>query len=390
MTTYTQSLRLWQGTPFDPAIRAAWGPPLNTNDTLIDNAINLQAPIDLTGLTTYTLTTSNGAPDQARCAVLNLINTPAAACTVILPNVPRVGWAINNTLGGQTITLQAGSGTTVALPADGTYHLYVADGAGNIALQTVAVTPPSPGLVGTSLTINGASQLNGPVTILGTLNANGIAAQGNLSAFGISTPGAITAQQNITSATGLVAGASITVGGAGKATFGFGTPLNLSNVTIDPSSTAAIFVNTRTGNVTPFTGYVCNLGVTGSFHAIWQFNGAIAGSITPVGGSGTAYNTTSDATLKNDMGIIEGVGDLIDKLRPRWFTWKSNPDATPEPGFFAQEVSRVWKWAVTKGRGRKGRKAYVPWMMDNAKLIPLLVAEIQDLRRRMLELERRP
>lgn len=378
------------GVPFDPSIRAAWGPPLNTNDTLIDNAINLQAPISLNGLTTYTLTTANGAPDQARCAVLVLQDTPAAACTVILPNVPRVGWAINNTLGGQTITLQAGSGTTVTLPADGTYHLYVADGAGNIALQSVAVTPPSPGLIGTSLTVNGASQLNGPVTIIGSLAANGITTQGGvILGSNLQVANSITANGSITGQS-LVSGSTLTVAGTGKATFGFGTPLNLTNVTIDPSTNGAIFVNTRTGNTTPFTSFASNLGVTASNHAVWQFNGAAVGSIAPNGSGAVAYNTTSDATLKNNWGVIEDVGDLIDKLRPRWFTWKADPDAPPEPGFFAQEVSRVWKWAVTKGRSRKGRKDYVPWMMDGAKLIPLLVAEIQDLRRRVLELERRP
>lgn len=322
--------------------------------------------------------------------MLVLQDTPAAACSVILPNVPRVGWAINNTLGGQTITLQAGSGTTVALPADGTYHLYVADGAGNIVLQTVAVTPPSPGLIGTSLTVNGASQLNGPLAVTQLITTqSGINAQGAVTiGSGLSVAGQVTANGAVTGLS-LTAALNLAVNGPGTTTFGTNLT-NLSVVKIDPSSTGAVFVNTRPGSATPFTSFASNLGVTASNHAVWQFNGAAVGSIVPNGSGGVNYNTTSDASLKNAWGPIENVGDLIDKLRPRWFTWKADPDAPPEPGFFAQEVHRVWKWCVTKGQGRKGRKGYMPWQIDNAKLIPLLVAEIQGLRRRVLDLERRP
>jgi hypothetical protein len=76
-------------------------------------------------------------------------------------------------------------------------------------------------------------------------------------------------------------------------------------------------------------------------------------------------------------------------LRPRWFRWKSDQHANSEPGFFAQQVRRVFPWAVTRGRGRPGSKSFKPWQMDNAKLIPVLVAALQDAHRRIAALERR-
>lgn len=116
------------------------------------------------------------------------------------------------------------------------------------------------------------------------------------------------------------------------------------------------------------------------------------GTIT-TDGTTTAYNTTSDAILKIDDGLIKAAQALsiIGKLKPRWFRWKSDPDEDSRPGFFAQQVSRVFPWAVTKGiRGKR------PWQMDNSTMMPIvvralqaLVAENNDLRRRIAAVERR-
>lgn len=390
MTAYSTSMRYWEGVPGDPAVKNVWGTALNTNFTLIDQSFNAVATIDITGQATYSVTTANAAPDQARQAVLPFTGALAAACVVTLPNVPRVGWATNGCTGGFTVTLTTGAGTTAVLPADGTYHLYIADGAGNVTLPSLTAAASS-AITGTSLAISGGGSVSGGfivgqnLTVVGAAQFDGaVGVNGAVGALAFNTNGPVDALS--------VSTFGLSVTGIGRATFG-SNATNLSQLFIDPTNAggaSTVYVNTRLGNTSPFTGYICNLGVTTSFHAIWQFNGAITGSITPVGGNSTAYNTTSDATLKNDWGLLDNVGDLIDRLKPRWFTWKADPDAPPEPGFFAQEVSRVWKWAVTKGQSRKGRKDYKPWQMDNSKLIPLLVAEIQDLRRRVLDLERRP
>ena len=132
----------------------------------------------------------------------------------------------------------------------------------------------------------------------------------------------------------------------------------------------------------------------GSDPEIQRDTGSQSSSLVQVGIS-RLYQINPDPTdagrqhRRANAHAVQFVGKLIDRLRPRWFTWRDNPDAEPEPGFFAQEVHKVWRWAVTKGRGRKGRKDFKPWQMDNAKLIPLLVAELQSLRKRVAELEAR-
>lgn len=119
------------------------------------------------------------------------------------------------------------------------------------------------------------------------------------------------------------------------------------------------------------------------------FNGATAvGSIT-TDGTTTTYGTTSDARLKEPFAthLPFGSGRIIDRLKPRWFRWKRR-DAEPEPGFFAQELHRVFPWAVRRGSGRPGSKNFQPWQTDVAKLMPVVIAELQFLRRRVAELER--
>ena len=134
MTTYTPSLRLWQGTPGDPAIRNAWGTDLNTNFALIESAILGTASISIAGLTTYTLTTANGAADQAREYVQTFTGLLTGDCTVTLPNVAKFGFAINSTTGGYNVILSVGAGTTVIVPPDGLPYFYYSDGATDVAL----------------------------------------------------------------------------------------------------------------------------------------------------------------------------------------------------------------------------------------------------------------
>ncbi len=108
------------------------------------------------------------------------------------------------------------------------------------------------------------------------------------------------------------------------------------------------------------------------------------GSITYSAGT-VHYNTVSDARLKNDQGPIDS-GDIVDALEPKWFSWKNDP-GEKIPGFFAQEVATVYPWAVTEGKGEPGEDGFEPWQMDKVELVPLLVAELKSLRKRVAYLE---
>lgn len=497
MTSYTTSLRLWQGTPGDPAIKDQWAPPLNENDNLIEAAITDTVQVDLTGLTTYSLTVSNGGADQSRPLVQQYINTPGGNCTVTLPNVPKIGYAQNSTTGGFNVILTTGAGTTATIPADGFWHLYSADGAGNVSLPSVLFGPPSaPGafqgtsgtfsgpvsmtaLTATTGTFSGAVAANAgvvlpnAVAISGSVNPGGApqaliglssanrtqisAGAGGVQFFNsinntqtglIDTSGNASFPGQVSASTaafnGAVTGLNFTVTTNGQAYYGKDTsntarPIlsidagNFTNIynggaqrvrIFNQAGTREFFGVDNSGNVTisaPGVPSPITNSTTGSSWNVntgWDIN--VDGSITSatikvgtshgsgilqtfyttgvsqvgsivVSGAGVVYNTTSDQRLKAGRGPLDGhhSGGIIDRLRPKWFTWLTNPDADPEPGFFAQQVHRVFPWAVRKGKGKPGSKGFEPWQMDAGKLIPVIVAELQSLRLRVAELERR-
>lgn len=140
-TTYTPSLRFWLGSPGDPTIRNAWGTFINTNEQLAEAAILGNATISIAGLTTYALTTANGAPDQARPLVQVFTGALTGNCTVTVPNVLKFGMAINQTTGGFNVILTSGAGTTVTVPPENLPYDYFCDGAGNV---TVYQRQPGP------------------------------------------------------------------------------------------------------------------------------------------------------------------------------------------------------------------------------------------------------
>jgi hypothetical protein len=95
------------------------------------------------------------------------------------------------------------------------------------------------------------------------------------------------------------------------------------------------------------------------------------------------YTTSSDARMKTE---VEGESPLavVDRLQPKWFVW--NDSQTVDYGFFAQEANEVWPNAVSPGGDDLNED---PWMMDQSKLVGLLVGAVQELSARVEELEAR-
>jgi hypothetical protein len=125
---------------------------------------------------------------------------------------------------------------------------------------------------------------------------------------------------------------------------------------------------------------------TGSIYQVFNFNGATGGTIAPTGGgTGTAYNTSSDQRLKDNIQDCDDAGSIIDALRVRSWTWKST-GWTEAFGFVAQEEAAVYAPAVTAGDDDPDTISR-QWARDDSKLVPLLVKEIQSLRARMAQLE---
>jgi hypothetical protein len=111
------------------------------------------------------------------------------------------------------------------------------------------------------------------------------------------------------------------------------------------------------------------------------------GSITYNRGGGVvAYNTTSDYRSKTILGEVEAPGDTIDALKV--YRGIMNGATVERPMLIAHEAQEVAPYCVT------GEKDAVDddnnpiyQQMDHQVLVPLLIAEIQQLRARVAALE---
>lgn len=98
------------------------------------------------------------------------------------------------------------------------------------------------------------------------------------------------------------------------------------------------------------------------------------------------YNTSCDALLKNDRGAMsaDDAWDIIAPILIHDFTWKATDEF--DHGVFAQELYEIFPRAVTPG-GMDDDGNYIPWGVDNSKLVPMLIRVIQDLGARVHHLE---
>jgi hypothetical protein len=102
-----------------------------------------------------------------------------------------------------------------------------------------------------------------------------------------------------------------------------------------------------------------------------QGGGTQVGSVT-VTTSATAYNTTSDQRLKEN--IVDAPAGNIDAIRVRSFDWKAD-GSHQTYGMVAQELVEVAPEAVTQGQTEDDM-----WGVDYSKLVPMMIKEIQDLK----------
>ncbi len=380
-TTYTPLIRAAQMTTGDPAVRNAWGPIANAWMVVAEQAIMGNATINIAGLTTYSLSVANNAADQSRLKMWNFSGALAADCTVTVPGIQRVGWAQNGTTGGFNVILTTGGGTTITIQSGKTYF-YTCDGSNLslISFATAGLSALASCEVGTSTTGRIAMLDGGTHPGILAFYDTGGTRVGYAGFWDGSTNFVLEAENGMT---GWKVLQNFTVDGTFLMSAG-----TKCAVQIDTDATGTIYVNSQNPPNAPFTAIVANLAQATSVYAAWQFGGVTIGSITVAGGgTGVAFNTVSDATLKDHDRFMEGDGAvaILQCLQPRWFRWKANPEGEPEPGFFAQQVAESYPWAVTEATEATETEAAKPWQMDQAKLMPVVVAALQHTEARLQE-----
>ncbi len=105
-------------------------------------------------------------------------------------------------------------------------------------------------------------------------------------------------------------------------------------------------------------------------------------------GSGWGYakegwGTISDERMKDNIADADSASELIDAIRVRQFDWKDS-GVHQRYGLVAQELVEVAPEAVAKGATEEDM-----WGVDNSKLVPILVKEIQDQRKEIQDIRAR-
>ena len=127
-------------------------------------------------------------------------------------------------------------------------------------------------------------------------------------------------------------------------------------------------------------------------------SGNISGSIRQ-NGDATAFNTSSDYRLKENLDYTWDATTRLKQLKPARFNWISDDTNTLLEGFLAHEVSSIVPQAVS---GEKDKVATADDVaagiassvgdaihqgIDQSKLVPLIVKTIQELEARITTLE---
>lgn len=198
-TAYTSLLGL--ALPVQGELTGAWGDVVNTSITeLLDTAV--AGTTTLSTDADVTLTTTTGAANQARQAILNCTGARTAIRTITAPATSKMYVVVNGTSGGYAVKL-IGSGPTtgVSVPA-GSAVLVIWNGSD---FQYVASTTISTLTVTGALTVNGNAALGDSAsgdthTVLGRVN---VTSSNATRAFSITN-------SNASSASGLSINSTIT------------------------------------------------------------------------------------------------------------------------------------------------------------------------------------
>lgn len=155
--------------------------------------------------------------------------------------------------------------------------------------------------------------------------------------------------------------------------------------TSSPSNRLHIFGGDNITRIQTSNTGASNVGMLLFYDGAGDFCGQITSNPST---NTTSYNTSSDYRLKDNIKDVTGSGEFIDNLRPRTWNWKS--DGSVASGFIAHELQEVSPTSVVGEKDEvdsDGNPKYQSVEYGSSEVIAMLVAEVQELRKRIAALE---
>jgi hypothetical protein len=317
-SSYTTNLKLTL--PVSGELTGTWGDTVNTGITaLLDSAIAGTASVAMTDAN-RTLTTVDGAADEARQMFIVLTGTLTAARNVVCPSLSKLYFVKNSTTGGFSITFKTSAGTGILVPSGLSVALYC-DGTNVLDAITFANIPTinATTVDTTNLEVTNIKAKDGTAAIV-LANTTGVATINSLALAGTVAGGGNQINNVVIGATTPLAGSFTTLSAVGDVTLlSAGTRLTGSTTTgntgVQNNNGSAYLLNFGSAHATEPSNVWINstggsvklknagndiatinstgLAVTGALSATGGINNTVIGATTPLAGSFTTATLTS-------------------------------------------------------------------------------------------------
>jgi hypothetical protein len=311
-------------------LSGTWGVTVNDAITsLLDSAVAGTTTLSVD--TDVTLSTTNGAANQARNAVLLCTGARTVQRTITAPAQSKAYVVINNTTGGQSIKVVGAGPTTGVVVANGAKALIVWDGsdfvtaASGTGSVTTASVVSANGFAGTVANPTTTPAITLSTSISGVLKGNGTAisaATVGTDYVAPDTATTFTAQQTFNGSTSAIAAvlrnaSEAFVASATAATGTVNFDVTTQSVLYYTSNASANWtVNVRGNSSTTLDsllstgqsitiGFLVTTGTTAYFNSAFQVDGT---AVTPKWSGGTAPSSGNASSIESYVYVIMKTG----------------------------------------------------------------------------------